>query len=431
MKKSIVLLVGIVLISLVINSCDKTYEEYTYIANVPVYMNHDDFRDNSKIKSEAPQAIINPGKIYFKGGKLFISESFKGIHVIDNTNPANPIKVAFLNIPGNVDIAIKGNTMYVDSYIDLLAIDISDLNNIAVVKRIENVFAHSIPPFNKEYPVAPLDHTKGVVVDWKIEKITVKEEINNRYYNTRWGGMLDGVGLVSSGKDITYFVPNSVGIAGSMARFIIHSDYLYSINEEDVKLFNISSLTNPVEGDSFNTNRVIETLFVYNGNLYIGSTTGMLVYSLTNPAAPVYLSRVDHFTSCDPVVAQGDYAYVTLRAGSGCRNNTRNQLDVVDITDINNPALLKSYNLAGPYGLGIDNGVLFICDGDAGLKVYDATDPLKIDENMISAFPGIKAFDIIPYNYIAMMIGSDGLYQYDYHDLENLVLLSVISTEKK
>jgi len=429
MKNTFGMLISVVLFSLILNSCDKTYEKYTYVANVPVYMTYDDFRDNSKIKSEAPQALVNPGKIYFKGGKIFISESFKGIHVIDNTDPVNPQKIAFINVPGNVDIAIKGNILYADSYVDLLAIDITDINNVMVVKRIEDVFAHSIPPFEKDYPVAPLDHTKGVVIDWKIEKITVKEEISNNYYETRWGGWLSEDALLSSGKDINYFVPNSVGIAGSMARFIIYSDYLYTINEQDVKIFNIASLGNPVQGDSFETTRVIETLFVYNGNLFIGSTTGMLVYSLSNPASPTYLSMVDHFKSCDPVVAQGNYAYVTLRAGSGCGNQS-NQLDVIDISNISSPKLLKSYSMAGPYGLSIDNNVLFVCDGNDGLKIYDASDPLKISENRLSVFPGIHAFDVIPYNYIAMMIGSDGLYQYDYHDLENLVLLSTISIEK-
>ena len=68
--------------------------------------------------------MINPGKIYFKEGYIFINEELKGIHVIDNRNPENPQNIGFIEIPGNVDIAIKNNTLYADSYIDLGAIDI-------------------------------------------------------------------------------------------------------------------------------------------------------------------------------------------------------------------------------------------------------------------------------------------------------------------
>lgn len=84
-----------------------------------------------------------------------------------------------------------------------------------------------------------------------------------------------------------------------------------------------------------------------------------------------------------------------------------------------------------PHGLGIDNSVLFICDGDAGLKVYDATDLENIDKNLLAHFPGIKAYDVIPLGGVLMMIGADGLYQYDYTDQDSMVLLSSIPVTRK
>lgn len=83
-----------------------------------------------------------------------------------------------------------------------------------------------------------------------------------------------------------------------------------------------------------------------------------------------------------------------------------------------------------PHGLGIDNGTLFICDGAAGLKVYDATDPLQITANQLAHFADIQTYDVIPYNGLLMMIGADGLYQYDYSDLEELQLISTIPVIK-
>jgi hypothetical protein len=79
-----------------------------------------------------------------------------------------------------------------------------------------------------------------------------------------------------------------------------------------------------------------------------------------------------------------------------------------------------------PHGLGIDGSTLFICDGDAGLKVFDASDISKIAENMLVHEGNIHAFDVIPYHDVLIMIGEDGLFQYDYSDPTNIRLLSMI-----
>jgi hypothetical protein len=125
------------------------------------------------------------------------------------------------------------------------------------------------------------------------------------------------------------------------------------------------------------------------------------------------------------VVVEGDYAYVTLRAGNMCGNDL-SQLDVIDISNIYNPELIKVYPMEEPYGLGIDNSVLFVCDGDAGLKVYNASDPEEITSHVLAEYPDINAFDVIPLGDVLLMIGIDGLYQYDYADLENIYQLSHI-----
>ncbi len=73
--------------------------------------------------------------------------------------------------------------------------------------------------------------------------------------------------------------------------------------------------------------------------------------------------------------------------------------------------------MTNPHGLGIqEDKSLFICDGEAGLKVYDASDPLRIDENMLYHFPEMNAFDVIPLGNLIMMIGEDGLYQYNFEE---------------
>ena len=150
----------------------------------------------------------------------------------------------------------------------------------------------------------------------------------------------------------------------------------------------------------------------------------MFIYDNTNPENPTKLSAFAHVTSCDPVVAQGDYAYVTLRAGSFCGGGV-NRLDILDITDLTNPLMVESYAMQGPFGLGIDGATLFVCDGVAGLKVYDVTDPMNLD--LIAFETANETYDVILIPPLAIVVGPDGLDQYDYTDVattKELVLLS-------
>jgi hypothetical protein len=190
-------------------------------------------------------------------------------------------------------------------------------------------------------------------------------------------------------------------------------------------MFDISDELSPFSIGNQNIGWNIETVFIARDHLFIGSMTGMYIYNLADPVLPEYVSSYWHVTSCDPVVVEGNYAYITLRTGNRCESDV-NSLDIVDIHDLSNPSLLKSYTMHNPHGLGIDQGTLFICDGDDGLKIYDAKDPLMLKSNMLAHFEEINTYDVIPVNGILIMIGTDGLYQYNYSDLNEIKLLSKI-----
>ena len=214
----------------------------------------------------------------------------------------------------------------------------------------------------------------------------------------------------------------SSGTGGSLARFAVSGDVLYTVDHTNLKVFNIADPGQPVKQGDVSIGTGIETIFPKGNALFIGSQTGMFIYDVTNPIVPTQLSVYEHVFSCDPVVADDQYAYVTLRSIIG-RNNGRcwrgvNQMDIIDIKDLSNPDLLTSYPMAGPQGLGIDGNTLFVCD--EGLKVYDASDPLSLE---LKEHFEIDARDVIPMNGVLMVIGDDGLFQYRYEN-QNLTLLS-------
>ena len=401
-------------------SCKDSSVEYRkYTANVPVYLSYNDMR--KPLKSTAALAITTAGKIYIKDNYLFVNEKYKGIHVFDNSNPASPVNLTFIDIPGNVDLAVRGNYLFADNYVDLVVLDISNIYQPAEVSRIRDIFPYTIPETAEVYPISTIDKEKGVIVGWQVKEVT--EEINTNgispyfYYDK-------GAGLYLMNE--TSGAPTqTVGTGGSMARFIITGDQFYGLNQSELQVININQPTSPVVGAKLEMSRMVETIFIDKTNLFIGTQTGMLIYDISEPANPVYKSVYDHLQSCDPVVVQDDLAYVTLRAGNRC-GNWQNVMEVIDLKDIMSPVLMKSYPMSKPYGLGIDNKTLFVCDGQAGLKIYDATDPLRIDQHLLKQYTNLRAIDVIPYGNVLIMIAEDGIYQYNYSDLLNIQQLSKI-----
>lgn len=196
-----------------------------------------------------------------------------------------------------------------------------------------------------------------------------------------------------------------------MARFKIVGDHLYAVDSHNINVFDISDLGQPQDlGDVF-AGFDIETLFQQGDYLFLGSMRGMYIYDISVPASPAFVSEFEHGTACDPVVVAGDYAYVTLRGGSWC-GATESGLFIVDISTIEDPVLANSYPMDGPYGLGIKDEKLFICDGDSGLKVYDKSD--INDLRLLNHFEDIVTFDVIPMEQHLIMVGDGVLYQYEY-----------------
>ena len=132
--------------------------------------------------------------------------------------------------------------------------------------------------------------------------------------------------------------------------------------------------------------------------------------------------RTDRYS----IFVDDKYAYVTLRSANTCQAGA-NVLEVINIENPTQPTLVKSYPMTNPHGLGIDQRMLFLCDGDDGLKAFDANDVMDLSNNMVAHYKGINATDVIPFNNLLMMIGEDGIFQYDYSDPKNIKLLSQIS----
>lgn len=386
----------------------------------------------TSVASEAPRELANAGRIYFKDDFLYINEPNEGIHVIDNHNPSDPVHISFISIPGNYDLAIYGNTLYADSYIDLVAIDVSSPGHEHEIARYNNMFSDYSP---MKFSVNP---ELGVIREMTLAtEVTVDNTCKENWYGAGWryyeGGVLMDAFSYSktTNSNVSPVNPTpTAGIGGSMARFTIASDRLYVLDNFMLNVVDVSNSTRITLKKTVQINSDVETIFPYEQNLFLGSQTGMHVYDISATDDPKKLSTFWHLKSCDPVVVSGHFAYVTLRSETFCNGNI-NELQVIDVSDLASPKHLSTYQMTNPHGLGIDNNTLFVCDGDDGLKIYDATEKNRISENLKAHYKDIQAFDVIPFNNVAMMIGEDGLYQYDYSDLKNIKLLSKMTLRPK
>lgn len=399
----------------------RTYRYYT-TKRVPVYQNLSEVRNSIKI--ESPHQLKNPGKIYTYGKYLFINEKMEGVHIIDNSNPSSPQFVSFIAIPGNGDIAVKNSVLYGDSYIDLVAFNISDPTNAKLVKRIEGIFPNPLDVNNSFQ-----DERRGLLIEW-VEKDTVIEYTysdcgDNVAVDYDMRKLSNGEGFDDVAESSSS--GNQTGKGGSMARLTIYQNYLYAVDRQNLQTFDISNVYDPKPWNKVNIGWNIETIFPYKDKLFIGSQTGMYIYDNSTPWNPTRLCEFRHARGCDPVVANDKYAYVTLRSGTRCAGN-ENELHILDITKITDPILLKSYPMQNPGGIGVDETTLFLCDGPAGLKVFDVKDPMNIQ--LLDWKSDLKNYDVIPLGNVLLMVGDDGLYQFDYTNPRELKLLSKISIVK-
>ena len=387
----------------------------TALFAVPVVKSLAEIRSSVGV-SEAVETNSD-GKIYVTEDALFYIAKEEGVHILDNSNPVSPQNTAFISLEGVHDIAVKGNFLYADNYVDLLVFDISDLENITLVKTVQNALSF-LPayPENAEF----YDYTQGanegeIIIGFELETRERPE-----------GMMLED--FDSNGGVPTSNGGNVVGIGGSYAKFQINNDALYTVDSYQLNVFNISSpantfydkavyLTEWMGGGEF------ETLFQQRDFLFVGSTTGMYVVDASDEFNPFFLSGFSHATACDPVVVYGNTAYITVRGGSSC-GAIEDQINVINVTDMANPSLISTTLLDQPYGLGINNNILYVCTGSNGLKVFDASDSANLTlENSYTE----SVTDVIPLTSHLIAVGPNKIIQYNYGSGFSLTPISTVN----
>ncbi|MCO6491259.1 MAG: hypothetical protein J5I98_22775 [Phaeodactylibacter sp.] len=230
-----------------------------------------------------------------------------------------------------------------------------------------------------------------------------------------------------SSNDAASISDSGTGTGGSLARFTIVGNYLYTVDNTSLHSFDISQAAEIKPRETIYVGEGVETIFPLNGFLFLGTRDGMLIYQILPGGVPQFVSNYQHVVSCDPVVANNQYAYVTLRA-SGCRQagpGAADLLEIIDIRYIQDPQVVASYSMDSPFGLGLDGQTLFLCEGAGGLKIFDVADPRDIQ--LLHHLTDFNAIDVIPLGGLLLVIGPDRIVQLDYSNIDDIKVVSEIA----
>lgn len=247
--------------------------------------------------------------------------------------------------------------------------------------------------------------------------------------------LLFGVLLFSCTKDAEIAADGPAGQSGSVTRFAIQGNYMYVLNMNEVQTYDITNRDQPRLVHRLSTDYGLETIVIYEGTAFLGSTTSLYLLDITtHPEAPGIISTTNRvellgFSHCDPVVVKGDYAYSTIKViANVCGSiGAESALLIYDISDQSRPILVDQRQMNIPNGLGYKDNYLMVCDeGTDAVEVFDITDPHSLVDTEIF-IPVTDPQDLIISGNRMIVSAPTSFYLFDIQDVQHVKQLAVIS----
>lgn len=238
---------------------------------------------------------------------------------------------------------------------------------------------------------------------------------------------------MSSSNDSSSGGSSPSGNSGSLASSIVRDGYMYTLDRNRLLTHDLVDPSDPVLVDELTLDAGLETIFLYDGHIYIGSTHSLYIINLNDRAAPKLASkktrREELINACDPVVVQDDFAYSTVKIVTNrCgRRSSRSALLVYDISNKSKPIELNEYPLGEPNGLGVAGRLLFVCDSRTdAVVVFDNSNPKALIRRHDLSIPMVDPYDIIINNDKMIISTSKGFNIYNIADLEDIFFVGTI-----
>lgn len=215
------------------------------------------------------------------------------------------------------------------------------------------------------------------------------------------------------------------GNAGSITRFTAFNNYLYALDQNKVKVYDITDANMPKLVNELTTDYGLETITLYEGTIYIGSRSSLYILDVSVPANPVILSQTVREGAlaggCDPVVVKNTYAFSTVKIIENVcgQINSSSRLLVYDVSDKINPVLVDEEVMTMPNGLAYEDNYLFVCDeGDDRIFIYDISTPTAI--HPYSSFDLVDPVDVIITDTKMVVSTKTGFSFFDVNNIDNI-----------
>lgn len=323
--------------------------------------------------------------IYLYDTLMLASDINSGLKIYSVNDPSNPEHLITIQLDGNSGSAMKGRMIFANSWDGIYAFRLNEDLSYDTLSTIKKSYY-----WDDDIIYEPVDYSSGGFFGCAAFDNVVNSE------------MADGTS----------------GVGGSYALFAVRDTFLYYLDEHEVVTMSIANEDSLIELHRTYVDWTAETLFPSDKFLYLGGSNGMYILSLENPAVPVKIGTMQHFTAYDPVVVKDSTAFVTLRSSG------RNVLLSVDVKDPTNPELIKEYSATTPYGLSIQDTLLYVSNGYNGFTLYNVKDPANISQ--LKTWPTTITKDFIWYDDLLYSMGFSTFSIYDVSDPFNPVLLSSI-----
>lgn len=159
-----------------------TASEPVYFYYSPILMERADLETSVEMYN-TPKPIAEPGKMCLYKNWVLLVENHKGVHLIDNSDPANPVRKAFLTVPGCVEVAVHNDVFYVNNAVDLVGVKVDfQALTATVLTRLRGVLPHLVNPegYVPRFVIDKCNDDRYEIVGWI--KVSTTSPFNDYYY---------------------------------------------------------------------------------------------------------------------------------------------------------------------------------------------------------------------------------------------------------
>ena len=303
-----------------------------------------------------------------------------GYRVYNVTDYLNPTLTDFYNEGGLNQIWLEDNIVYIEDSNDIIILNVTDVTNFVY---LDDFYHANLVDFvvDGNFIYTSDSGTGGDIRCWNATTLTAVT--SHSTYELNYTGSNDlaikddylivcsyyefEIIDISNVSDLKYFhltLPDDF----AMVNFQIVGDYLYTYNSDDLKIFDITDLTNFVEiwvdqYDGFSYHVYLDGIYAY-----VADGTNLQIVNIEDPANPI---EVGHFFDNN-----GDFVRVHVRNGFAYILEQGFGLRIVDVSNPTNPIERGNYTLGGSFVdlCANDEYVFIACEG-TGLRVIDVYYP--------------------------------------------------------